>query len=243
MENDFNVLATLNLSVADVAIFTRGPTLRVSGRLGNLTLANNNERYAILPQFNQILSIEGQQKFADFVYETFDPESESYSGVKSSFRLNAASLKMNFLEGPLHSIYIFLLKLARLKYLYDAATTVAVQKASEMDRTQFTISIKTPILIFPTNPSESSDFMTMRLGHIEAKNSFEGTTTKTLASLHGILLDSLFYSSDNESYSLKIIDDINVDAEISQTTGVDRGKDITYPDTQVSISFADIFLY
>ncbi|KAG2023495.1 hypothetical protein CC2G_001143 [Coprinopsis cinerea AmutBmut pab1-1] len=242
IENDSNVLATLNLSVADVAVFLRGPTLRVSGRLGDLFLTNDNDRYAILPEFNRLLSIEGQN-FADFVYQTYDPCDENYAGIRSSFKLNAASLKVNFLEGPLHSLYVFLLKLARLKYLYDAATSAAVQTAAEMDRTQFDISIKTPILVLPTDPSQSLDVMTMRLGHIEARNSFEDATNKIAASLHGIKLESLFHDAEKQPHSLKIIDNIDVDAEIAQTVGIEREEDTVRPDTQISVKVSDVKLH
>jgi vacuolar protein sorting-associated protein 13A/C len=214
-----------------VTVVVRGPTLRVSGRLGDLSLTNDNTSFSIHPEFNQFLSIEGQN-FADFVYQTFDPNDKDYNGIRSSIRLNAASLRLNYLEGPLHSIYLFLLKLARLKYLYDAATTAAVQSASDIDRMQYNIAIKTPIIVFPLDASQSSDGLTMRLGQIEAKNSFESSTTKIMASLHGIKLDSLFHIGD-EAHVLKIIDDIDVDTEITQATNIDRAKDSLRPDTQV----------
>lgn len=241
LENEAKVLATLNLSVADVTIIVRGSTLRVSGRLGDLSLTNNNDSYAIHPELNQVLSIEGQN-FADFVYQTFDPHDKDYNGIRSSIRLNAASLKLNYLEGPLHSIYLFLLKLARLKYLYDAATTAAVQSAADIERMQFAIAIKTPIVVFPLDASKSSDGLTIRLGQIEAKNSFESTTSKITASLHGIKLDSLFHL-DDEAHILKIIDDINVDTEIAQVTGIDRTKDSLRPDTQISVKISDVKLH
>ncbi|TFK30442.1 vacuolar protein sorting-associated protein vps13 [Coprinopsis marcescibilis] len=241
LENESISLATLNLSVADVAVFIRGTTLRVSGRLGDLALTNDDSSFAILPKFNQLLSIEGQN-FADFIYQTYDPHDESYSGIRSSIQLNAASLKFNFLEGPLQRIYVFLLKLARLKYLYDAATTVAVQTAADMDGTRFDISIKSPILIFPTNAVESDDALIMRLGHIEAKNSVELNASKISASLHGIKLDSLVHTHDI-SNNLTIIDNIDVDADIIQTSGIDREKDISHPDTQISVKISDVKLH
>jgi vacuolar protein sorting-associated protein 13A/C len=72
----------------------------------------------------------------------------------------------------------------------------------------------------------------MRLGHIDAKNSFDSAVTKTSASLHGIKLVSSLQTR-NGSSQLKIIDDINVDAEVTQTTGIDRNVDLAHPDMQV----------
>ncbi|TEB35046.1 hypothetical protein FA13DRAFT_1915662 [Coprinellus micaceus] len=239
--NESEAVATLDLSVGDVFILTRATSLRVSGRLGSLALVNDNKSYGIRPDFNQLLSIEGEN-FADFIYQTFDPNDESYAGVKSSICFNAASLKFNYLEEPLRDMYAFLTKLARLKYLYDAARTVAVQTASEMDRMQFAVSISSPILVFPSDPTSLSDVVIMRLGHIDAKNSFDSAVTKTSASLHGIKLVSSLQTR-NGSSQLKIIDDINVDAEVTQTTGIDRNVDLAHPDMQVSVKLSDIRLH
>ncbi|KAF5314046.1 hypothetical protein D9611_006808 [Ephemerocybe angulata] len=240
--NDSAEVATLDLSVGDVSILTRANSLRVSGRLGSLALLNDNKAYDIRPEFNQLLSIEGEN-FADFTYQTFDPSDESYAGVKSSVHLNAASVKFTYLEQPLRDLYAFLTKLARLKYLYDAARVVAVQTASEIDRMQFSISVKSPILVFPSDPSAFSDIMIMRLGHIKAENSFKATSSKVTASLYGIKLVSSLHRSSGEPSQLKIIDDINVDAEVVQTTGIDRSVDVNHPDTQVAVKLSDIKLH
>lgn len=229
--NESIELATLALSVGDVSILTRSTSLRISGRLGSLALVNNNSSYEIRPEFNQLLSIEGED-FADFSYQTFDPSDESYVGINSSIHLNAASVKFNYLEQPLHDIYSFLIKLARLKYIYDAARTAAVQTAADMNRMQFSVSVKSPILVFPSDPAQMADILIMRLGHIEAKNSFEATSNKITASLHGIKLVSSVHSAGGMS-NLKIIDDIDVDADVVQTNGIDRNVDVSYPDMQV----------
>ncbi|KAJ2927125.1 hypothetical protein H1R20_g9964, partial [Candolleomyces eurysporus] len=230
--NESIELATLALSVGDVSILTRSTSLRISGRLGSLALVNNNSSYEIRPDFNQLLSIEGEN-FADFSYQTFDPSDESYAGINSSIHLNAASVKFNYLEQPLHDIYSFLIKLARLKYIYDAARTAAVQTAAEMNRMQFSVSVKSPILVFPSDPAHLADILIMRLGHIEAKNSFEAASNKITASLHGIKLVSSVHSAGGMS-NLKIIDEIDVDADVVQTNGIDRNVDVSYPDMQLS---------
>lgn len=176
------------------------------------------------------MSIEGQN-FADFRYQTFDPADDTYTGFKSSVHLNAASVKFHFLEQPLHDIYLFVMKLAKLKGLYDAATQVAVQRASEIERMQFEISVKSPIVVFPSNPSQSRDVLVMRLGEISGRNSSEAMVNKVVASLTGIQLVSHLYHDGLST--LKIIDDIDIIADVVQTSGVDRTRDIDYPDTQV----------
>ncbi|TFK41159.1 vacuolar protein sorting-associated protein vps13 [Crucibulum laeve] len=239
--NESTALATLSLSTADVTVLVRPKTLRVTGRLGSLNLSNDNREYAIQPEFNQIMSIEGQN-FADFRYQTFDSDDSTYNGVKSSILLNAASVKLHFLEQPLHDIYLFLVKLTKLKGLYDAATEVAVQSASEMEHMQFEVSVKTPIVVLPSQPAFSRDVLVMRLGEISARNSPEMLVNKITASLHGIQLISSLYH-DKQVSSLKIIDDIDITADIIQTSGINRRDDVDYPDTQIAVKISDVRLH
>jgi len=224
-------IATLSLSTADVALLLQSNTMRINGRLGSLALSNDSETFIVLPEFKQMMSIEGDN-FAEFRYQTFDPREETYAGIKSSIFLNAGSVKFQFLDQPLHDIYLFIVKLAKLKGLYDAATQVAVQRASELERVQFDVSVKSPILVFPSDAVQSRDVLVMRLGEIKAQNASEKTSNKITASLGGIQLISTIYN-DGTPLTLKIIDDIGISADIVQTSGIDRSQDIEYPDTQV----------
>ena len=187
-------------------------------------------------EYSQILSIEGED-FADFQYQTFDPTDASYQGIKSLVTLNTASVKFQFLGGPLHGIYMFFVKLAKLKGLYDAATQAAVQSAPDVERMQFKISIKSPIVVFPTDPEHSRDNLVMRLGEISASNKSEQAKTTVSATLRGLQLVSNMYRDDVAS-TLKIIDDIAVTATVVQTEGIDRSRDSVHPDTQVRHSGA-----
>ncbi|KAF7347835.1 hypothetical protein MVEN_01541000 [Mycena venus] len=234
-------LATLSMSTADVAVLVLPKTMQVTGRLGSLALSNDSPVHPVREEFSQILSIEGQN-FANFRYQTFDPDEDTYTGIKSSVYLNAASVKFQFLEGPLHEIFLFLLKLAKLKGLYDAATQVAVQRASEIERMAFDISVKSPIIVFPSDPNRSRDVLVLRLGEITAKNSYEDVVNTITASLTGIQLVSNLYA-DSDLATLKIVDDIDVNADVVQTSGIDRNKDSDYPDTQVSIKISDVRLH
>lgn len=237
LSNDGVNLATLSLSTADVFVLVRPKTLHVGGRLGSLALSNDSP-FVVRAEYSQILSIEGEN-FADFQYQTFDPADESYDGIKSVVSLNTASVKFQFLEGPLQGMYKFLFKLAKLKGLYDAATQAAVQSAPDVERMQFKISVKSPIVIFPTDPEHSRDNLVMRLGEISASNKSEQTVNKIVGSLAGLQLVSNMYYDDDLS-TLKIIDDIAVSADVTQTTGLDRLKDSTYPDMQVSVQISDV---
>lgn len=230
-------IATLSLSTADVTVVVRPKSLLVSGRLGSLALSNDSEMHSIRTDFDQLMSIEGHN-FAEFRYETYDPDDANYAGIKSSISLNAGSVKLHFLERPLHDIYLFLAKLSKLKGLYDAATHAAVQSASDMDTEllQFNISIKSPIVVFPSDPLRSSDMMVMRLGEVSAKNSCEGVINKISASLRGIQLISYLKHKENV-FALKIIDDIDVTADVVQTAAIDRVVELEQPDTGVRTIF------
>ena len=204
----------------------------VTGRLGSLNLIDDSDMYTTHPQFKQVLSIEGNN-FAEFSYQTFDPtDHETYTGIKSKVHLSAGSVKVNFLEEPLHDIYLFLIKLARLKGVYDAATQAAVQRAQEIERMQFDVSVKTPIIVFPSDSANSPDRLTMRLGELSASNSFDGPSSTITAALTGMQLTSDFRADDGAS-ALKIIDNIDIFADIGQTTGIDRSVDFNRPDSQV----------
>ncbi|KAF9015159.1 vacuolar protein sorting-associated protein 13 [Cyathus striatus] len=233
-------LATLSLSTADVNIILHKNSIRVAGRLGNLALANNNRIHVIREEFNQILSIEGSN-FADFLYESHENDDNVHNGVQSSFSLNAASVKVHFLEQPFHDIYLFIMRFAKLKGVYDAATEAAVQTASGINLLQFKISIKTPILVFPCEPATSQDALIMRLGEIEAYNSSEALVNKTTASLRGVQLISCLHHEGPPS-TLKIVDDIDLMTDIIQTSGINRDEDREYPDTQVTVKISDVRL-
>lgn len=230
--NDDRQLATLSLSTADVTVLLHADTLLVTTRLGNLLITDDSSVQTTIPEFKQILSIEGDD-FAEFRYQTFDPrDTETYKGVKSAVHLKAGSLKLHFLEQASHDIYLFLIKLARLKGLYDAATQAAVQKAAEIERMSFEISVKTPIIIFPADATRTRDVLTMRLGEIVAQNNFRDEKQNISASLRGIQLTSTTYTQD-DPLILKIIDDVDIATEVTQTTGIDRSKDVDFPDYQV----------
>ena len=231
--NDGRKISTLLLSIANISILLNKNTMLLTGRLGSLNLIDDSETYTIQPQFKQILSIEGDN-FAEFSYQTFDPTDHgTYTGVKSKVHLAAGSIKINFLEEPLHDIYLFLIKLARLKGIYDTATQAAVQRAQEIERMQFDVTVKTPIVIFPSDPASSSDRLTMRFGELSASNSFDGPSGTITAGLTGIKLTSDFEAVDGPS-ALKVIDDIDIFMEVKQAAGINRDTDLTRPDSQVS---------
>jgi vacuolar protein sorting-associated protein 13A/C len=229
--NDQLSIATLSLSTADATLLLLGKTMQVKGRLGNLEFTNDSDSYSPRPEFRQIMSIEGEN-FAEFCYQTFETRTVA-STTQSSIQLKAASVKLQVLERPLHDVVLFMNRLAKLKGLYDAATQAAVQSAPDIGSMRFDISVKSPIIIFPSDPLCSRDALILRLGEISLRNQCENLVNTISAGLHGVQFVSELYR-DDECSSLKIIDEINVDAKVLQTGGIDRTVDYNNPDTQAS---------
>jgi vacuolar protein sorting-associated protein 13A/C len=225
-------IAKLNLSKGDVALLLRGSTLQVKARLEDVSVTDESTSQPNDPEFKKILSREGDH-FADFEYETFDPaDKENFPGVNSVVKLKTAALKLIFLEQPLHEIYVFLLKLAKLKGLYDAAAQAAVQSVSEITRMRFDALIRSPVVVFPKDALTSKDSLVMRLGEISARNHYDGPKATTEASLQGIGLTSQTFIQGDLSV-LKMIEDVHITTTVLQTEGIDHSTQLDIPDIKV----------
>ncbi|KAK2461917.1 hypothetical protein APHAL10511_006380 [Amanita phalloides] len=234
-------LATLSLSTANISVILEADAMQVSGRLGNLKVTNDDRSVNLRPEFQEILSIEGQD-FADFSYEKNDSTSDPQQAVESYMTLNAASIRLNFVERPLHGLYVFFLRFAKLKGLYDAATQVAVQKAPAMERMKFEVCIKSPIIVFPSDPVRSPDILVLLLGEVGASNTIEDATNNIKASLSGIQLVSET-RSDSDISTLKIVDKIDISSSIVQFGLANDGDDAERPDTKVTVKISDVKLH
>ncbi|KAI6133067.1 vacuolar protein sorting-associated protein 13 [Pisolithus croceorrhizus] len=239
--DDASSLATLSLSTAYIFVSMESGMMVVTGRLGSLALSDDRAVDVCQLGFKQILSIE-DKNFAEFRYRTCNSTEADLAGVNSSIHLTTGSLRVHFVEQPLRDIYLFAVKLAKLKVLYDAARDAAVQKASEIERIQFEVSVKSPIIVFPCDSARAPDVLIMRLGEITARNSYEGYSNKVTASLRGIQLVSEF-QYDGKPSRLKIVDDIDILADALQVTGVDHSRDTVSPDIQVAIEVSDVKLH
>jgi len=224
------------MSTADIKIaLNANGTLQVVTRLGNLSITDDSSIIWAHPSSKQLLSIEGEE-FAELHYETYSVQDrDSHGGLNSMFKLRTGSLKLYFIEQPLRDLLQFLTRLVRLKGIYDAAAQAAVQRASEVERMGFDITIKTPILVFPDDVTSSQDSLIMRLGEVSAANKYTKDTCTIRSSLSGIQLAS--YSNLKDELSiLKIIEDIKVTSEVVQCLGIERSKDLETPDYSVRIS-------
>ncbi|GAA5995177.1 hypothetical protein JCM5350_001861 [Sporobolomyces pararoseus] len=236
-------LATLSLSAADVSVLLRSPTMRVSARLGNLTLEDNFSTTS--PQ--EMLSIKGDE-LADFRYETYDPlDKSTYPGYESSVHLRTGSLQFSFRTEPVHRILVFFTKFGRMKAVYDAATQAAAQRANEMQtmipKMHYDVLIRTPIVVFPNEEGSPKDVVTARLGEISLSNEFEVSEeqviTKVNFGLHEVGLESTF-EHDGEPHTLEMLQDVRIDVNVKLFQNVDQMKKLETPGTLIHAKMSDV---
>ncbi|ORY14625.1 hypothetical protein BCR34DRAFT_479092 [Clohesyomyces aquaticus] len=254
LNNDGIRLATLSLSSGDVGIFLAGKSMRIGGRLGNLSLIDDvNQGVSEESPMRQLVTIEGKN-LADFSYETFDAESEAYPGYDTSIILKTGSIKVNFLTEPFRKIMEFAVKFGKMQAIFNAARQAAANQATQIqERAQkmhFDITISTPIVVFPRmviSDKPDRDTLTANLGEIYAKNKFvplddsssSDVANKLSAGIRNIKLTSNLHYEDNKSEELQLIDKVDLDFNI---TIVDHKVGRQRPDLEIEGSMSNINL-
>lgn len=254
LNNDGIRLATLSFKHADVGVFLLGKTMRVSTKLGDLTLVDDvNQGVPETSALRQLVDIEGDD-LADFRYETFDSSSEQYPGYDSSIYLRAGSVKVNFIEEPFRKIVDFLVKFGKMQAIYNAARQAVSNQASQLQqstsRIKFDVIVKTPIVVFPrvvvTGRTER-DVITAYLGEIYAQNKFAPLddsenaeiVMKLSAGIRNVRLTSLFHYRGDQSEELELIDDLDLDFNITYAEHIQGAK---RPDLEIEGAMSDLNL-
>lgn len=230
LNNDGIRLATLSFKHADVGVFLLGKTMRVSTKLGDLTLVDDvNQGVPETSALRQLVDIEGDD-LADFRYETFDSGSEQCPGYDSSIYLRAGSVKLNFMEEPFRKIVDFLVKFGKMQAIYNAARQAVSNQATQLQqstsRIKFDVIVKTPIVVFPrvvVAGQTERDLITAYLGEIYAQNKFAPLddsddaeiVMKLSAGIRNVRLTSLFHYRGHQSEELELIDDLDLDFNIT----------------------------
>jgi vacuolar protein sorting-associated protein 13A/C len=254
LNNDGIRLATLSLSSGDVGILINGKTMRIGGRLGNLTLIDDvNQGVPEDSPLRQLVTIEGKN-LADFSYETFDSEAESYPGYDMSVGLKTGSIKINFLTEPFRKIMEFAVKFGKMQAVFNAARQAAANQATQIqeraNKFHFDIVISTPIVVFPrmvVADQPERDTLTAYLGEIYAKNTFvplddsenSEVANKVSAGIRHIKLTSNLHYEDDNSELLQLIDKVDLDFNI---TMVEHQSGQHRPDLEIEGSMSDFNL-
>jgi vacuolar protein sorting-associated protein 13A/C len=254
LNNDGIRLATLSLSSGDVGIFLNGKTMRIGGRLGNLSLIDDvNQGVSEESSLRQLVTIEGKN-LADFSYETFDPELESYPGYDMSVALKTGSIKINFLTEPFRKIMEFAVKFGKMQAIFNAARQAAANQATQIqqraNKFHFDITISTPIVVFPRmviSDKPDRDTLTANLGEIYAKNTFvplddskdADVANKISAGIRNIKLTSNLHYDENRAEEMELIDKVDLDFNL---TMVDHKPGHERPDLEIDGSMSNINL-
>jgi vacuolar protein sorting-associated protein 13A/C len=254
LNNDGIRLATLSLSSGDVGIFLNGKTMRIGGRLGNLSLIDDvNQGVSEESSLRQLVTIEGKN-LADFSYETFDPELESYPGYDMSVALKTGSIKINFLTEPFRKIMEFAVKFGKMQAIFNAARQAAANQATQIqqraNKFHFDITISTPIVVFPRmviSDKPDRDTLTANLGEIYAKNTFvplddskdADVANKISAGIRNIKLTSNLHYDENRAEEMELIDKVDLGFNL---TMVEHKHGHERPDLEIDGSMSNINL-
>lgn len=246
LNNDGIRLATLAFNHADVGVFLLDGTMRISSRLGNLSLRDDvNLGVPEDSPLRQLITIQGDD-LADFRYETFDAKNtKTYPGYDSSIFLRAGSIKVNFMEEPFRKIIAFLVKFGKMQAIYNAARQAAANQATQLQqstsRIKFDVVINTPIVVFPrvvVPGRPKRDLLTAYLGEIYAQNKFSPLddsenaeiAMKMSAGIRNIRLTSLLHYPDDRSEELELIDHVDL---AFQVTHAEHKPSLKRPDTEI----------
>ncbi|KAG6259689.1 hypothetical protein E4U24_000004 [Claviceps purpurea] len=255
LNNDGMRLATLTLNHGDTGIFLSGNTMRVTARLGDLSLVDDvNLGVSAESNLRRLVTIQGDE-LADFRYQTFDAGNEkAYPGYDSSIFLRAGSVKVNFVEEPFRKIIDFLVKFGKMQALYNAARQAAVTRANQIQQSpskiHFDVIVKTPIVVFPrlfVSNQHQGDVTTAYLGEIYAQNKFvplddredSDIAMKISAGIRNIRLTSDFHYSNDRSEELEMIDHVDLGFNI---TYAEHKEGVKRPDTEIEGSLSDMKL-
>ena len=253
LNNDGIRLATLSLNTADVGIFLSGASMRITARLGSLSLLDDiNQGASAESPLRQLIAIQGDE-LADFRYQTYDPKADSYPGYASKVFLRSGSIKVTFLEEPFRKIIQFAVKFGKMQAIFNAARQAAANQASQMQETagnmQFDVLIQTPIVVFPRvmEAGKSRDLLTAYLGEIYASNSFvpiDGpagkiTANKLSAGIRHVRLTSDFHYDEDRSEELEMIDQVDLDFKVTQA---EHQKNSMRPDMEIEGNMSPVNL-
>ncbi|KAM0334698.1 hypothetical protein ACHAPQ_004984 [Fusarium lateritium] len=255
LNNDGIRLATLSFNKADAGIFLRSNTMRISARLGDLSLVDDvNLGVSEDSHLRKLVTIQGDD-LADFRYETFDSSNpKAYPGYDSSVFLRAGSVKVNFVEEPFRKIIDFLVKFGKMQALYNAARQAAMNQANQLQqspsRFKFDVVVNTPIVVFPRvqQPGQiERDVVTAYLGEIYAQNKFtplddsenSDIAMKLSAGIRNIRLTSDFHYPEGVSEELEMIDHVDLGFNI---TYAEHKSGVKRPETEIEGTMSDFNL-
>ena len=246
-------LATLSLNTATVNLLLAG-TMRITGRIGNMSLVDDVNRGAEPDSpLRQLMTIQGEE-LADFAYETFSTDLDTYPGHDSRVYLRSGSIKVNFVTEPFRKMMDFAVKFGKMQAIFNAARQAAANQAEQLQtratKMQFDVIIRTPIVVFPTaiaTLGTERDLLIAYLGEIYAKNKFtplddskdSDTASEMSAGIRNVRLESLLHYNGNQNEKLELIDKVDLGFNV---TRVEHRPGYKRPDWEVRGTLSDVNL-
>ncbi|WFD07777.1 Vacuolar protein sorting-associated protein 13 [Malassezia vespertilionis] len=239
LNDDGVLLSTLTLSTADIAVLMRESGTRVAMRLGSLSLRDEIQRQRADPDFANLVSIDGGE-LADFALETFTKSDPHYPGYDTSFWLRCGAVKAVFASDAISDLLAYFAKFAKMKAVYDAATTAASAQASQFQasqgRTRYDLLVKSPILLVPLDVAKL-DMITAHLGELYLYNQFTkvklGYQTTLDAGLGQIQLVSRIVT-DGNAHELHMLEDVHLGLHLEENEDVGENGDARKGETVAS---------
>lgn len=212
-------LTTLQLSTALIDVFVLPEQLEVKGKLGALTLHDEtNQGSPRNSIFRSLISIEGDN-LAEFVYKTYDLETNKEE-YQSSIEFHSAAMKINFVEDAFGKIFAYLNKFQKMKAIYDSAREAAINQASQIEGTakiKMDFLVKAPTIYFPklnVPENENCDMLIAQLGELYLSNVFENKSDAVhnliTAGIRNVQLSTEFYFDEDVKQVGKIVDDLDI---------------------------------
>ncbi|KAH3666193.1 hypothetical protein OGAPHI_004382 [Ogataea philodendri] len=223
LNDDGIKLATMTLQHADIQCFLLPEKMKVSAKIGGLSLFDEvNEGASKDSPLRQLITIRGDE-LAEFYYETFDAATNK-EAYNTKITLKTGSVVVMFVEEPFTKIFTYLNQFQKMKYIYDRARETALSQANNIEDAnlmKFDVLVRAPIFVFPKIVDPENDVyddITANLGEIYAVNEFEkkdGSMLNLISTgLRNTKLTSSF-SVNGKTQNLEIIDGLDVGFDIN----------------------------
>ncbi|SSD59069.1 related to Vacuolar protein sorting-associated protein 13 [Saccharomycodes ludwigii] len=183
--DEFEKIATMELSKGMIDLIYLPEKMKVVGRLGSILLRDElHHNLNVDSDIRQIISMV-EDEVAEFTYETFDTVNNT-NDYTSSFDFKSSSIKINFIEQTINRIFEYFSTFQKTKTIFDKAREAAYNQAPSIDtinKLKLNVLVKTPIIKLPKviDPKKGlCDDVTFYLGEFYLSNSFTNTNSKAM---------------------------------------------------------------
>ncbi|AGO11202.1 AaceriACL064Cp [[Ashbya] aceris (nom. inval.)] len=223
LNDDSILLATLELSAAELFVLLLPESMKATAKIGGLQLIDKiSEGLPADSIFRQLITVNGNE-LVELAYETFDPTNNPHE-YTSKLDYRTGSMTINVVEHSLHKIINYLAKFQKMKGLFDRARLAAYDQAGSLDAVnnmKMNVFVNAPVIRFPKSVDPKSgtyDDVTFFLGQLFIENVFvkgsNGLVNKLKAGIRRGKFTSLFNLENNITQKLYMMDDLDLHFDI-----------------------------